>query len=95
MIQIHPGDHYLNTAIGQCLNELYVNQKNHTLGKIVDLPNPEHDIKYNSLLNMIQNLRLREIAALSFYFLKARKNQLHSYEPFAKAYNQSKQHFNQ
>jgi len=95
MIQIYPGDPYLNTIIGKCLNELYTTQKNHTLSKIVDLPNPEHDIEYNSLLHMIQNLRLREIAALSFYFLKEREPQFYSFAPFAEVYNYSKQHFNQ
>jgi len=95
MIQLYPMDPYLNTIAGKCLNELYISQKNHTLGKIVDLPNPENDLKYNSLLYMIQNLRLREIAALSFFFLKEREHQFSSFEPFAETYNQSKQHYNQ
>jgi hypothetical protein len=94
MIQIYPTDCYVTSVIGQCLNNIYINQKNHTLGKIVDLPNPDFNQNYNQLLQMIQNLRLREVAALSFNFLKEREQQF-SCESFNNVYNQSKINFNQ
>jgi hypothetical protein len=60
---------YLQTTIGKCLNEIYRRQKNHTLGKAIDLPDPELNKSYNDFLHFLQNLRLTEVAALAYYFL--------------------------
>jgi len=95
LLQIIPDDPYLNTTVGQCLNQIYSSQKNHRLSEIIELPNPGHDKKYKLLLMMLQNLRLREIAALSYYFLQQREKEFVSFAPFTEAYNQSKQNFNQ
>jgi Zn-dependent protease with chaperone function len=72
-LKVYPQDVYLTTMVGKCLNELYGHQKKHELGKVADLPNPHFDEEYNSLLRMIQNLRLQELAALSYYFLKEKE----------------------
>lgn len=93
MLPHHPDDAYLNTMVGQCLNKLYTAQKAHQLGKITDLPNMTFTDRYNGLTQMIQNLRLQELAALSYYFLKEKETLLASYEPFIQAYTISKQHF--
>ncbi len=45
-------------------------QKNHELNKIVDLPSPYHEAKYNSVLQFIQKVRLMDFAAISYYFLQ-------------------------
>jgi len=68
-LQVYPDDLYLQTMAGKCLNEIYDRQKNHTLGTVIDLPNPEFNKSYNSFLHFLQNLRLPEVAALSYYFL--------------------------
>lgn len=57
------------TSISNALNKLYEAQKNHTLGKIVDLPNPSFFTKsYNQLLYFIQNASLTDLAMINYYF---------------------------
>src|SRR5215203_1512300 len=70
MIDAFPDNAYLHTMIGKCLNALYSYQKKHELGKIIDLPGAHHPEEYNNLLQLIQNLRLSEIASLSYYYLR-------------------------
>lgn len=85
-----PDNAYLHTMIGKCLNSLYTYQKKHELDRIVDLPNPEQDVSYNSLLHFIQNLRLQEIASLSYNFLLQNENRFSSNKEFAGTLNNSK-----
>jgi hypothetical protein len=68
-LQVYPDNVYLQTIAGKCLNEIYKRQKNHTLGLAIDLPDPEFNKSYNSFLHFLQNRRLTEVAALSYYFL--------------------------
>jgi hypothetical protein len=69
MLNKYPDNIYLHTMTGKCLNNLYISQKQHQLGKVSDLPSPDEKENYNQLLQLIQNLRLPEIAALSYYYL--------------------------
>ncbi len=94
MLNEHPDDAYLNAMVGKCLNELYRAQKTHQLSKLVDLPNGDHESKYNAVLNLIQNLRLGEIAALSYHFLKQKEAQLSADDGFQQVFKVSKQHLN-
>jgi len=94
MLQQYPSDVYLNTMVGKCLNEIYAAQKNHVLSKIVDLPDKRQEPKYNAVLNLIQNLRLSEVAALSYHFLKIREPQLLTDNDFRETFSISKQNFN-
>ena len=94
MLNEHPDDVYLNTMVGKCLNEFYTAQKTHQLSKLVDLPNRDQESKYNVLLNLIQNLRLREIAALSYHFLKQKEGQLSADAGFQQVFKVSKQNLN-
>jgi hypothetical protein len=94
MLHDHPNDAYLTIMVGKCMNELYRAQKAHELSKVADLPNKAYDAKYNSVLYMIQNLRLSEIAALSYYFLKKNETALSTIPDFEQVYATSKQHFN-
>ena len=66
-------DPWLAGTIGECLNRLYLHQKEHTLGKVVDLPNPSGDEDYNTLLQFIQEARLQDFASISHYFLNKYK----------------------
>lgn len=94
MLPERRNDPYLVTNIGRCLNELYKAQKAHTLSKIVDLPAPYHDKKYDKLLRFIQELRLKDIAAISYYFLLPWQKAFTVHEEFATVFNTSKQHYN-
>jgi Zn-dependent protease with chaperone function len=95
MLPLFPDNAYLHATVGHCLNRIYTAQKTHELGKVTELPNPAFDEKYNKLLLLIQNLRLPEIAALSYYFLKQNENRFASDAGFVKALIQSKAQYNQ
>jgi hypothetical protein len=92
-LRTYPSDPYLATMVGKCLNELYAHQKRYELGKVVDLPNPRFSEEYNSLLRMVQNLRLQEVAALSYHFLKQRETALANNPEFQKTFTISKEQY--
>ena len=89
----HPDDIIVRTAIGKGLNEVYKHQKDHTLGKIIDLPSPEYERSYNDFLRLLQNLRLTEVAALSYYFLTQYKTKNDLNEEYVQALIESADHF--
>jgi Zn-dependent protease with chaperone function len=69
-------------SVARCLNDIYENQKNHTLGLMIDLENKVYAGDYNLLLRMLSRLRLEEIAALNYYFCKEYDEQMKSYPDF-------------
>lgn len=91
----HPDNAYLHAMTGHCLNGFYTAQKAHELGTVTELPGDAFGEKYNGLLRLIQNLRLQEIAALSYYFLKESETGFAADERFVKALIQSKAQFGQ
>jgi hypothetical protein len=88
-----PDDVFLQAAVGRGLNQIYTHQKEHTLGTVVDLPAPEFESSYNNFLRFIQNLRLTEVAAISYYFMMQHQTQSYSNETFLQALIESKDHF--
>lgn len=95
MLPSFPNDPYLNTMVGRCLNEFYAYQKEHQLSKVADLPSADKESDYNELLHMLQNLRLHELATLSFQYLKQQEGNLVSHKDFQEVYKRSKEHYNQ
>ncbi len=93
MIQQAPEDVYLQTMIGKCLNECYTAQKDHILNRIVDLPNPACDEQYNQLLRFLQNVRLLDFAAISYYYLRQYEEKAKTDEEFIYALINSKLNF--
>ena len=93
MLQYKKSNPYLMGLAGKCLNRIYAAQMNHELGKITDLPNPAFDDEYNSLLRLLQNVRLPELGALSYYFLKQNQETCKSSEEYVAALIQSKENF--
>jgi len=91
MLQLETNNAYVIGMIGKCWNKIYAAQKNHELGKIVDLPGPDVDEEYNKLLRMIQNLRLTEIASVNYHFLEARAEKCKQSEEFVAALIKSKE----
>lgn len=92
-LKVYPDDPYFALMTGKSLNELYAAQKRHELGKITDLPNPRYSEEYNALLRLVQNLRLQEIAALSYHFLKEREAALSNHPEFQKTFTISKEQY--
>lgn len=71
LLEENPDDIYLHTMVVDCLYELYMHQKNHELGKVLDLPDSRYEENYNQFLNFLHNLRLRDLGKLGhFYALK-------------------------
>jgi len=94
MLDAFPDKTYLHATIGRCLNEIYSRQKAHELGKIVDLPMPEYTEEYNKLLRLIQNIRLREVASLCYYYMKQYQQTEDTDKRFAAAWQTATEHFN-
>jgi len=85
-----PTNAYVVATIGKCFNEFYENQKNHTLNNIVSLPSPLGEKNYNALLEFIQKISLRDMAAIGYFFLKQHETEFAADKDFAAAFNQSR-----
>ena len=90
----YPDNAYITTMIGKCLNLMYTNQKAHTLNKIVSLPSPLGEKNYNTLLEFIQNMSLKDIGAISYFFLKQHESKFAADKEFAATFAQSKTNIN-
>ncbi|WP_332733352.1 M48 family metalloprotease [Flavihumibacter sp.] len=65
-----PRNAWLATTIAGCLNRLYDAQKNHALGKVIDLPGSTRNKEYEEWLLFLQNVRLDELASVNYHFVK-------------------------
>lgn len=90
----YPDDTWLMAMVGNSLNRMYVAQKKHMLNKIVELPSPYREKKYNRFLHFIQNISLSDIAAFSYYFMDERKTTGIKNETFLYALINSKENYN-
>ena len=84
-------DPWLLAMAGQCLNRIYEAQKKHELSRIVELPSPYHEKKYNDFLRFLQNLTLTDIASINYYFLDSHKDKSLTNEDFVFALIQSRE----
>lgn len=69
MTDRYPDNAYLHAMIGENLYQLFKMQKNHELGKSLELPDPRFEENYDRFLTFIHELRLQEMASLSYYYL--------------------------
>jgi len=90
---IYPDNIMVQARIGKGLNDVYTHQKDHTLGKLIDLPSTEYESSYNNFLHLLQNIRLSEVAALSYYFLTQYKTKAALTEEYVQALIESTDHF--
>ncbi|MBK9533153.1 MAG: M48 family metalloprotease [Chitinophagaceae bacterium] len=93
-LETNPNNAYLVTMIGKCFNEMYSNQKAHTLNRVVDLPSPYADKNYDVLTQFIQNISLGDMAAIGYYFLNNYKTVMAGDAGFEKALATSTKNFN-
>jgi Zn-dependent protease with chaperone function len=94
LLENNPDNVYLVTTIGKCFNEMYSNQKEHTLNRIVDLPSPYADKNYDALTQFIQNISINDMASISYYFLNTYKTKMAGNADFAKALATSNKNLN-
>lgn len=90
-LDFYPGDAWLIAMIGQCMNKMYVAQKKHEIGKIIELPSPYQEKKYNNFLQFLQNLSLSDIAMINYHFLESNKANAMKDEDFVYALINSKE----
>ena len=90
----YPDNAYITTMIGKCFNLMYTNQKAHTLNKIVSLPSPIGEKNYNTLLEFIQNISLKDIGAIGYFFLKQHEAQFTTDKEFTATFTQGKTNIN-
>ncbi len=94
MLRVQSDNPYLHCMIGKCLNQIYLFQKNHELGTITDLPSVNQEEKYDQLLRFIQNIRLKDIANISYYYLLTQAENAIAYPEYQQILNASKLNFN-
>jgi Zn-dependent protease with chaperone function len=68
LVERYPHNGYLHGMIVKCLFHIYLSQKNHELGKVVELPDSRFSESYNRFLSFIHQLRLSELSALSYHY---------------------------
>ncbi len=89
LLEENPTDPWLIGTMAECFNQLYMHQKDHTLGKVAALPNPSGLKEYNVLLEFIQRARLDDFATIAHHFLEKNKG-LAKNERLDKAFNNNK-----
>jgi hypothetical protein len=94
MLPGNRSDPYLVSSTGRCLNEIYKAMKALTLSKIVDPVTSSNDKKYNKLIRYIHQLRLSDVASISYFYLLVYQAQLSVHEDFLEALITSKINFN-
>jgi hypothetical protein len=82
MSAVYPDNTYLHAMIGRCLFRLHQAQKNHVLGRSLDLPDPRFPENYDRFLTFIHKLRLSEIAGLAYNYVTTRPEADFSDEEF-------------
>jgi Peptidase family M48 len=77
MLKEKPDDIYLKSAVGIALYQIYKHQKDHNLRYILSLPDPDFTEEYNRYLQFFNNLRLRDLSKMGYYYCF---NQLEPYK---------------
>jgi hypothetical protein len=68
LTELYPDNPYPHAMIVKSLYQLFKAQKNHRLGKVMELPDPRFEENYNRLLDFIHKLRLHELGSLSYCY---------------------------
>lgn len=84
-----PENPWLAATIGDCLNQLYQAQQEHRIGKLIDLPGSSNNPEYEQLLRFLQQVRLDELASLSYHFMQQHAGRFQEQEKFREVRQQS------
>jgi len=69
-------------SVARCMNEIYEQQRDHSLGLHIDHEQKGQPEDYNTLLRMLDRLRLEELAAITANFCRKYKDEMKNYEGF-------------
>lgn len=82
LLEKYPDNAWLHATVGISFFDIYVAQENHELREYVDLPSKKYNADYRQLMQFIQNLRLKEIANISYFYLKNKEAKYEDDEHF-------------
>ena len=82
LLQEYPDDAYLNAMVVKCLYHCRDYQQNHELRRVLDLPDPANDAEYNRFLGLMNQLRLRDLAQIGYYYCENRREKYQANEDF-------------
>jgi Zn-dependent protease with chaperone function len=83
--ELYPDNVFLHAMIGKNLYKIYQAQKNHELGKVLELPDPRFPENYDRFLTFMHKLRLAEIAGLAYNYVTTRPEAFYTNEEFIHA----------
>jgi hypothetical protein len=69
MLERFPNNAYLHGMIGKSICKLYWSQRDHTLGKVLELPDPRFEENYDRFLTFVHRLRLTELENLAYQYI--------------------------
>jgi Zn-dependent protease with chaperone function len=95
LLKRYPGNVYLVTLAGRCLNELYAKQQVHELNKIAELPSPYKEKNYNTLLEFIGRLSLTELSSLAYHFMNQYSSSFSTHADFSKVFEQCRKNYHE
>jgi hypothetical protein len=82
MLERFPDNAYLHGMVGKCLFKLFESQKNHLLGRALDLPDPRFEENYDRFLSFVHRLRLTELENLAYHYVITKKEEYFLNEDF-------------
>lgn len=91
MIQENQFIPYAVYSAARCLNKIFEEQKNHSLGMQVDIENKFFSEDYNLLLRFLNRIRLQELGLLNLHFCASYADLMKPYDGFQKEYSIAQQ----
>lgn len=82
LLQTSPDDAYLNAMVGRNLYHLHRHQKDHTLNRVLELPDPNYSAEYDQFLKFMNQFRLRDLAQMNYFFCENRLSKFSENEDF-------------
>jgi len=82
LLQEFPDDAYLHAMVVKCLYEIHAYQKNHELRRVLDLPAPGNDPEYDRFLRFMNQLRLKDISQIGYFYAENRLEKYRANEDF-------------
>jgi Zn-dependent protease with chaperone function len=68
----YPDNVYLQAIISKCLYKLFIYQRDHELGKVLELPDSRFPENYDRFLTFMHSLRLMELSSLAYHYVTTR-----------------------
>jgi len=94
LLEQYPEEACLHALVGKILIQFYEAQQYHKLENYLEPPAPWHSKQYKTLLEFLQNLRLKDIAHLNYQYLVSKKADFTKHPSFYLAFIQAEKLIN-